>query len=227
MTGNAKLLVFDLDDTLFCEKEFVRSGFSAVGEWMQRSLGALDFYEVATGLFERGARGNIFNLALGDLGIEEDPVLIQKMIEVYRTHEPVIQLYEDAQWALSHFSDKPNDRALGIITDGYLEVQKRKARALKVTNYVDTILYTDFYGRENWKPSPVPYQEMMRLTGFLGTSCIYVGDNPKKDFVTAKALGWQTIQISRADGEYSDLMVEAAFQADVKIDSLYDLAEIV
>ena len=217
------LLVFDLDDTLFPEREFVLSGFRAVDQWIQQSLGDSAFYPVAAELFEQGNRGNIFNLALQATGLEETPERVQKMIEVYRTHSPAISLFQDAEWALSHFAGRP----LGIITDGYLSVQKRKTQALDLASRIGTIIYTDAYGRQNWKPSAMPYQKMMAATKTPGADCIYVGDNPKKDFITAKALGWKTIQICRENAEYAHLIVEEPAQAHIQIKSLYELETIV
>lgn len=218
-----KLLVFDLDDTLFPEREFVLSGFRAVDLWVRQILGCESFYTIAADLFERGDRGNLFNQALQALEIEDTPERIQQMIGVYRTHSPDISLFEDARWALSHFSTGP----LGIITDGYLNVQKRKAKVLGLEERVDTIVYTDAYGRQNWKPSPLPYQKMMQATGVDPTDCIYVGDNPKKDFIQARALGWRTFHICRQQAEYAHLVVEKPYQADVQIKSLYELADMV
>jgi len=34
-------LVFDLDDTLFPERDFVLSGFQAVGDWLETNLSLL------------------------------------------------------------------------------------------------------------------------------------------------------------------------------------------
>lgn len=213
------LFVFDLDDTLYPESSFVRSGFRSVSRKINTLYGIDGFYEIANNLYEEGIRGKIFNLALLELGLEEDQDLIQQLVKVYRTHEPSLQLHEDAQWLIDNLYGKP----CGIITDGYLEVQQRKVRALNLEKCFNTIIYSDSFGKQNWKPSPVPYQEMMRLNALPGKSCIYVADNPTKDFVTAKRLGWLTIQIMRPDGEYANVSVDKPFQADILIDSLYEV----
>ncbi len=218
-----QFLVFDLDDTLFPEKEFVRSGFQSVGAWVHNSYGIEGFYEIASRLFESGVRGNTFNLALHELGLEDDQVLIQKMIEIYRSHKPSLSLHQDAQWAINHY----RDQFLGIITDGFLQVQQNKTEALGLNSYFSNIIYSDSYGRVNWKPSPLPYLEMMRFRSCQGAKWTYVGDNPRKDFVTAKKLGWRTIHICRPEGEYSEVIVDKSHQADIKIESLYELSNIV
>ena len=55
--------IFDLDDTLYDEREYVRSGFDAVDNYMA-SNGVHGFGNTIWSLFENGARGNTFNLAL-------------------------------------------------------------------------------------------------------------------------------------------------------------------
>jgi len=218
-----KIIVFDVDDTLFPEREFVRSGFQAVGEWMLNKYGVPGFFESAWKFFAQGKRGKIFNLVLAEIGIEDDPEIIQELIQIYRKHKPQISLYSDARWAIDYFKDH---KKLGAITDGYLTTQRNKVEALHIANSFDTIIYSDEYGRENWKPSPVPYLKVMELTGFQGSECIYVGDNPHKDFVTAKKLSWRTVQIDRQNGEYSKTLAAPGYEADRTILSLTELETI-
>lgn len=91
------------------------------------------------------------------------------------------------------------NKKLGAIADGYLTTQRNKLEALHIGNSCDTIVYSDEYGRENWKRSPVPYLKVREFRGFQGSKCVYVGDNPHKDFVTAKKLSLLTVQIARQD----------------------------
>jgi len=55
------LYVLDIDDTLYLERDYVRSGFCAVGRWLAEHQNVEDFFERAWALFEAGARGNIFD----------------------------------------------------------------------------------------------------------------------------------------------------------------------
>ncbi len=79
------------------------------------------------------------------------------------------------------------------------------------------------YGRENWKPSQLSYNKIMEAVRCRGSECIYVADNPRKDFVTAKRLDWMTVQIYREGGEYSSVTTETSHEADIKISSLTEL----
>ena len=113
----------------------------------------------------------------------------------------------------------------GIITDGYLVAQKRKIAALGLEQLVDHIVYSDEFGRDHWKPSSVPYLMMMKMIGCTGPDCSYVSDNPMKDFVTAKALGWTTVRIRRIGGEYSEVVVDATHSAHYEFSTLDDLTK--
>lgn len=219
-----RALVFDLDDTLFPEHSFVYSGFKAVDIHLRAQHGIQGFSPAAAALFESGQRGNIFDQALLQLGHPAPAELVQSLVAVYRSHLPEIGLHEDARWALEHFKGRLK---LGLITDGYLETQRRKVEALGIAPYFDAIVFSDAHGRENWKPSPVPYERCMETLGMTGPECVYVGDNPKKDFVTAKRLGWRTFQVSRAGGEYVGMIPEESHRADAQLASLYELEHLI
>lgn len=223
LTGNMqnlKFIVFDLDDTLFPEHQFVYSGFHAVGEWVLNRCGVFGFFDLAWSLFQAGQRRTIFNQTLKQLEVEYDAELISQMVQVYRQHNPKISLHPDADWAIDFFS---SDRTIGMITNGFLETQQKKVRTLGIEQRINHILYCDTLGAEYWKPSFVPYQKMMELTGFQGKNCAYIGDHPAKDFIGAKQLGWTTVRICRDDGEYASMNVAVDQEAQYKIKSLYEL----
>jgi len=69
----------------------------------------------------------------------------------------------------------------------------------------------------------MPYQEVMKALMCSGGECVYIADNPLKDFVGARKLGWKTIRICRKAGEYSSLIAKAGYEADSTIESLYEL----
>ncbi len=214
------VLVFDLDDTLFPEHQFVISGFRAVDAWLAQEHALAGFGSVAIALFKRGLRGRIFDDALVQLGWTNKGIEIDTLVSIYREHEPSLSLHEDARWALERFRDSYQ---LAILTDGYLATQRRKVASLNVEPLVDTIVYSDEYGRDSWKPSPVPYRAVMERLCCRGDQCAYISDNPSKDFISAKTLDWTTIQILRQDGEYRDLTAEDDYAAHHEIQTLYEL----
>ena len=216
-------VAFDLDDTLYPEREFVFSGFEAVDKWLQEKHSVHGFADVARKIFYTGRRGKIFDEVLPLLGVEPKPNLLASLVEVYRTHEPTLTLFSDAreilEWAAPRFR-------LALITDGYAEVQARKIRALGLESLISCQIITDELGRAHWKPSPVPYRRVMANYPGPASGYLYVADNPRKDFIGAKQLGWKTIRMRRPEGEHADYLPTAAEAPDGEITTLLPLRQL-
>ena len=185
------LYVVDIDDTLYLERDYVRSGFCAVGRWLAENRNVKDFFERAWALFESGARGNVFDTVLEDLGIFDEN-LIRQLVNIYRAHYPDISLQDDAM----EFLKKHKRDDLDIISDGYASAQWAKIRALNLEQYVGKIIVTDDWGKEFWKPNPRAY--ILAQGKRSPEECVYIADNPLKDFKVPARLGWApSIRIRR------------------------------
>lgn len=82
---NIRGMIFDLDDTLYSEKEYVRSDFKAVAKW----LGNESFVDKLWEYFEEGKAA--IDELLHELEYEEKKA---QCLEVYREHDPEITLYD-------------------------------------------------------------------------------------------------------------------------------------
>jgi len=219
-----EVIAFDLDDTLYPEKEYVLSGFRSVAELVRRRFKVDDFYLELVKTFNGGERKKTFDATLERLGIEYDETLIQDLIRHYRAHFPDIKLFDDAVLTLQRLKKKHH---LALITDGYLQAQKSKVRALNIERFFEKIIYTDQYGKEYWKPSRFPFQMVMEYFSVEGNECAYVGDNMEKDFIGPNRLGWLTVQIKRKEGQYyEDVSANDNYSSQVSIDSLANLEEV-
>lgn len=217
-------VVFDMDDTLFDEQDYVCSGFAAVDRWLTEMLDVEGFYEMATRLFAIGKRQYVFNEALDCLNVRYNEYLINRLVVLYREHIPDIQLAEDAMWVLDRMHSHVR---LGLISDGYYRSQARKVEALKLQLHgFQSIVLSDQYGRACWKPSHVPYEAVSKELGIPHSECVYIGDNAAKDFIGAKRLGWTTIQVKRHNGVYKDQEIQDDYRAHYEIGNLKELSEI-
>jgi putative hydrolase of the HAD superfamily len=98
-----QVVVFDLDDTLYPECEFVKSGFRAVSAHLLESgVSGEDLFGRLWETFCRGVRGTVFNEVLSGAGVACDEDLVRTMVDVYRLHAPVLCLYPDAADLLKH-----------------------------------------------------------------------------------------------------------------------------
>jgi putative hydrolase of the HAD superfamily len=190
-------VVFDLDDTLYDELDYCRSGFRAVAESVADLPDAPSAKRVFDRLWKQFSAGNrtkTFNAVLDDLGINYDDQIIQKLIKTYRNHKPKIKLPADSAKVLRQLSRK---YTLALLTDGFLPAQQLKVQALKIENYFKCIIYTEQLGRKCWKPSPVGFEKLMQALNAKPQAIAYVADNQMKDFIAPNRLGFLTIQITR------------------------------
>jgi putative hydrolase of the HAD superfamily len=209
-------VVFDLDDTLYLERDYVQSGFRAVGDWFRTEFGEPDFAERADAAFAAGRRADMFNVVLASYGLASRPMLAGRLVEVYRDHDPCIALCDDARDCLHALS---GSRPLAIITDGSTSRQWNKIRALGVERLFNTIVVTGELGAGHRKPDPLAFQLVEERLGLRGEQLMYIGDNPHKDFQAPRALGWQTLQVRRKLGIYVD--VPSSDAADHLVEDLY------
>jgi putative hydrolase of the HAD superfamily len=219
-------LVFDLDDTLYPESEYVLSGFAAAGDWLSEHLAVQGFEHRARRLFSAGVRGRIFDEALAQLGMNATPELIAGLVNAYRTHTPTLHLYPDAKHILewSH----ANGLKLAVITDGYAGVQRAKIHALALESRLCACLVTDeLGGRLFWKPHREAFQRVMVACPGPAAGYVYVADNPKKDFVAPQALGWKSVRIRRKGCEHSLIEADPGMDADREIATLIDLQQFI
>jgi putative hydrolase of the HAD superfamily len=189
------VLVFDLDDTLYPERQFALSGFMAAGRWAETRLGVADLAADLTRLLDEGHLGQVFPLALASRLPEHQPEHLAGLLEAYRSHTPNLTLFDDACWALSYFGARMR---LGLITDGTHKVQMAKVDALGIARHFSEIVYTDALGgRAFSKPHQQSFQVMERALGSGNERFVYIGDNPAKDFVAPNARGWLSVMVDR------------------------------
>jgi putative hydrolase of the HAD superfamily len=208
------IVVLDLDDTLFLERDYVRSGFVAVGNWAREAVGLEGFATRAIDYFEGGGRGDTFDVVLRDLGHEPDPALIARLVDIYRAHDPAIRPAADATEALSAMRNSLLE--LGLVTDGPPASQRAKARAMGAHQWSSVNVFTWELGAEFAKPHPRAFEDVERATAYSGAECAYIADNPAKDFVAPRALGWRTIRVRRAGSLHEAVSSGADIDLEVR-----------
>lgn len=184
-------VIFDLDDTLFSEKEYIKSGYKAVSEYLNG-----DFEDTLWNAFENGEPAiDVLLKEIGRLGDKEN------VLEVYRNHIPDIHLYEGVV-DLIH-SLKQKKFKVGIITDGRPEGQKNKIHALGLDDLVDDVIITDELGGKQFrKPCDIAFRIMQLKWMINASEIVYVGDNISKDFRALIQLGMRGIFFRNIDGLY-------------------------
>lgn len=196
-----RAVLFDLDNTLYPELSYVRSGFAAVAQFLADRFG-VDGDALADRMFDivlEHGRGKVFNLVLDEYGLAGN-VDILTLIYVYRSHLPSVSLYGDVLEGFRKIEEM--GLSTGIITDARAGVQKRKIEALRLEDKVNMLLCTDDLGADFWKPSPVPFQVGLEYLSVAPEEAIYVGDDLEKDMRPALALGMHGLWMQRPDVEF-------------------------
>ncbi len=192
-----KGIIFDLDDTLYSEKEYVKSGYKAVSNLFSDSILCEKI------LWEAFCNGeNAIDILLDKKDITSD-VLKNQCLDVYRNHAPDIHLYEGVKEMLK--SLKEQGLKIGMITDGRPNGQHLKITSLGIESYFDKIIVTDeFGGIEFRKPNPKSYKLMKEFMEIEFSELCYIGDNVKKDFKSPQILGMKCIWFKNKNGLYYD-----------------------
>ena len=216
-----KVVVFDLDDTLISEKEYIRSGYLHIARIIEDRF-AMDKKEVFDELMSlfKVSPLNVFNRLYDKYQIKYSKEMILDLVKEYRGHFPDIQFYDDVLPCLSEL--KRAGIKVGIITDGYAIAQRKKLKAIQANEYFDEIIVTDELGRDYWKPHPKAFELMKEKFRVNFDEMIYVGDNPEKDFYISKTYPIKTVRIIR-DGVHSDKNYFRDIKEDIKIISLKDI----
>jgi len=190
-------VIFDLDDTLYDERDYCRSGLAAVSSLIAQMPSAPPserILQVLWDIFTGGNHKTTFNAALDKLGIGYDERLIAALIDAYRNHAPELTLPEDSKEVLEQLRA---DYSLALLTDGFLPAQRLKVEALGIADYFECIVYTEQLGRQFWKPSPAGYERILAQLHAKPENAVYLADNPAKDFIAPNKLGCGTIQLAR------------------------------
>ena len=185
-------VIFDLDDTLYSEKQYVRSGYKAVA----KLLGDEDLADRLWTYFENGKPA--IDELLNELSCVEKK---EECLEVYREQMPEITLYDGVFELIQGLKSK--GIKVGIITDGRVSGQKRKIQALGLDKLIDDIIITDELGGVQFrKPCDIAFRIMQRRWGLPFEKIVYVGDNVEKDFQAPKQLGMRSLYFKNKSGLY-------------------------
>ena len=215
----AATLVFDLDDTLYLERDFAMSGFDAVGAVVGEATGVDGFAAHCRALFCAGERTRIFDRALELARLESAGLTVAQLIATYRDHRPTIALAPDVA---AYFAGSADGATFGLITDGHSTTQHNKIEALGLAPIVRHVRVTGDWGRDYFKPHPRAFEDIAAALDH-GLPLVYVADNPKKDFVTPNRLGWRTIQIERPDRVHRTVAVDHEHAAQAVIATFAEL----
>ncbi|MFP2994603.1 HAD family hydrolase [Spongiivirga sp. MCCC 1A20706] len=175
------VIVFDLDDTLYNEIEYLKSAFEEIAYQVDPDDG-LQLYAKMFSMYRDNQ--DVFKYL-----VENYHKSKKQLLEVYRNHKPSIKPFYRVAKVIEEI--KARNGKLGLITDGRVVTQMNKLKSLGLLSHFDKIVISEEIGSE--KPSISNYHAIQNH--FKASQYWYIGDNFKKDFVTAKQLGWKTLAL--------------------------------
>ncbi len=247
--GIIKAVIFDLDDTLISEYEFVASGYRFISGMLPERLGHTP-QEIEDRLWElsKETYSNAFNRLFDSYGISYTKEELMEFIRAYRNHPADIRFYPDVHETLKALKDR--GILTGIISDGDPQRQRNKIKSAvagitanglhkttdpetaddieaEIKYFFDEIILNDeFGGAEFRKPNPKGFKEMALRLKVDPSEMIYIGDNPSKDFHIAADLPVRTARIIREKGIYIDREYMDGIKETWRIEKLTDIINI-
>jgi len=218
-------IVLDLDDTLYLERDFVRSGFRRVAEFVER-VGVIDADTAFAHLWEGfggGRRGDAFD-SLSSRYSLDGRTSVTELVGLYRSHRPDIRILEPQALDALARSGIP----LAMISDGQLATQSAKIDALDVRDLFSVVVLTGEWGHDFWKPHPRAFEVVETELGLGGGQLAYVADNPMKDFIAPNRRGWLSVRL-RTSGQlhYHLEAVDDSAAPSLEVPSLHAVVDMV
>jgi len=212
------ILVFDLDDTLYDEIRYVESGFRAVANYAadRWQLDETLVYDKLVRALGSSGRGQVFDSVLSHYE-RLSRKNVQCCVGVYRRHIPSIALHAAGERCLQRF----HSWTRYLVTDGNKLVQHNKVDALGLLPRFKRVMITHRFGVRHAKPSPYCFKMIAETERAIPQQIVYVGDNPAKDFVGIKPLGFRTIRV--LTGAHRNVRKPHRYEANVTIKSLDEL----
>ena len=180
------VVIFDLDDTLYQEIDFLKSAFKEISDILSTEFTEVSetLYSHMLNCYETG--GHAFQSVIETYGIQKFNVT--DLVQIYRNHYPNIRLSDATREVLD--SVKNTVHKVGLITDGRTLQQQQKLKALGVQDYFDGVVISESFGSS--KPDSRNFEYYETLFG-AGCQYVYIGDNTNKDFIAPNAMGWTTV----------------------------------
>lgn len=209
-----KMLVFDLDDTLVKEIDYLKSAFRSIAAQLDKEnpelfAEMLDWYHGKQDVF-------------GNLEARYKSILKNELKDFYRNHVPDFDPVSENRQMLIDF--KNDGHFLGLITDGFSVTQRNKIKALDIENLFDLIVISEEFG------SAKPDVRNFEVFSQFGTKeSFYISDNVSKDFIAPNSLGWTTICLldSGENIHTQDFNKETVYLPAMKIHHLSELRNII
>ncbi len=221
-----RVFVFDLDDTLSLESDYIRSGFLHVAAIVAETSAytQAEVFSFLWTCFENGVTGNTFDLLLKEYPEIADHRTVPQLVNEYRNHKPALSLLGGVEAMLG--SLRSTGAHLALVTDGPAASQRAKYQQLGLDRYTEIAVFTDEKGTEFRKPHLWAFETVQSRFSFPPDQFVYIGDNPEKDFAAPRQLGWHTVRVRMpAQRRHAQEAHSPEYAPDLELVSIPELHE--
>lgn len=163
-----RTVIFDLDNTLYNEKDFLFQKYHEISEALANNLALQkEYFKFLKVTFLKEGRKNLFDKFISRFSLSDN--VKKDMLKVLRS--PIKDCgIEHYDWFKKIILPKLN--YINIITNGNVRQQKNKIECLFSKNYNLNIIYANEFEK---KPSPESYFELTKI--LVVNRPIYIGDS--------------------------------------------------
>lgn len=223
MNNNKKVIVFDLDDTLYKEQDFLISAYKEIATYIEKRYTIKYIFEKMIENYHQ--HKNVFEELIKQYGTM---LTLDKLLYIYRHHEPKKCYVETDVFNILTSLASQKNVFLGIMTDGRSITQRNKIRCFQLSKFFneDMIIISEEFGSK--KPDIKNYLFFMNKVP--NASYYYIGDNTFKDFITPNTLRWTSICLLDNENKNihkQDFSLPIAYLPQYKVDNLSDILTII
>ena len=167
-----KLVVFDLDNTLYCETDYLFAAYRRIAELCASDpKTAEEYYTFLCTSFVQEGRVDLFQRFKDRYAVT---LTVPQMLEVLRTTECALTLYSAKKDLIAQLLEK--GIKVAVLTNGNVQQQRQKIADLQLKELFPQVEVV--YASEiESKPSPRALQLLMAQAGVLPSETLFVGDD--------------------------------------------------
>lgn len=210
----SKYIIFDLDDTLVYEIDFLKSAYKEIADILE-PVKSQTLYDEMCALYQK--KENVFEV----LHQRYPGYSKEDLLNFYRNHFPTLMLNDGADYIFKYCKEK--GYKIGLLSDGRSITQRNKIKSVKIENVFDKIVISEEFG--STKPNFENYKVFVNDDKI---EYYYIADNPQKDFLTPNKLGWTTICLLNTGKNIhiQNFDIDTNYLPIMKISNLKELIEI-
>jgi len=212
-----KVVLFDLDGTLLNRDESVRRFIHDQYARLKGHLTGIEERDYVTRFIELDQHGYrwkdvVYNQLIQEFEISG--ITRQELLDDYvNQFQHFCVAFPNLKPMLSAL--KARGLRLGIITNGFGELQMKSIHGLGIRDYFDCVLVSEWEGMK--KPDPALFHRALERLDVTAGTAMYVGDHALHDIQAAKRVGMRTVW------KRNDRWAESEADADESIDDLSEL----